>query len=95
MTSSATMLILLGVGAVLAIFLLLPSSAERTAIEPVPVQPVTSASMAAPAVDAGPDRTVGERETVKLSGEGYGPDGTAITKLDISLVIPVRYAATS
>ena len=90
MSSSSTMLILLGVGAVLAIFLPLLSPAEQTATEPVPVQPVTSASIGAepvsrtpgaPVVHAGLDRTVGERETVKLNGEGYGPGRTAVTYL--------------
>lgn len=32
-------------------------------------------------VHAGLDRTVGERETVKLNGEGYGPGRTAVTYL--------------
>jgi len=81
MNSSSTTLILLGVGAVLAIFLLLLSPAKQTATEPVPVQAVTSASIGVPVVHAGLDRTVGERETVKLNGEGYGPGGTAVTYL--------------
>ena len=81
MSSSLTVLILLGVGAVLAIFLLLPGPAEQAAIEPVPAHPVASASIGVPVVDAGRDRTVGERETVKLSGEGYGPSGTVVTYL--------------
>lgn len=90
MSSSSTMLILLGVGAVLVIFLLLLSPAEQTATELVPVQPAASTSSGvepvsrvtgAPVVNAGLDRTVGEWETMRLSGEGYGPGGTAVTYL--------------
>ena len=83
MGSSSTMLILLGVGAALVIFLLLLGPAEQTATEPVPIQPVASVSQTAgvPVVHAGLDRTVGERETVKLDGQGYGPDGTVVTYL--------------
>jgi hypothetical protein len=90
MSSSSTMLILLGVGAVLAIFLLLVSPAEQTATEAVPAQLATSMTIGAepvsratgaPVVNAGPDRTVGERETVELSGEGYGATGAAVAYL--------------
>jgi hypothetical protein len=90
MSTTSTLLILLGVGAVLAIFFLLLSPAEQTGTEPVPASSVTSVSIdpestlrtvGVPMVHAGLDRTVGERETVKLNGEGYGPGGTAVTYL--------------
>jgi hypothetical protein len=90
MSSISTLLILLGVGAVLAIVLLLPSPVEQTAAEPVSIQPVTPVSIGVepvsrtaevPVVHAGLDRTARERETVKLNGEGYGPGGTALTYL--------------
>lgn len=90
MSTTSTILILLGVGAVLAIFLLLLSPAERTAIEPATASSVPPAAIGSestpgtagvPMVHAGLDRTVGERETVKLSGEGHGPGGTALTYL--------------
>lgn len=77
MSSSSTIWILLGVGVVVAIFLLALSPVERTATEPEPVgiEPM-SETIAAPVADAGPDRVVGERETILLDGKGYTPRGT-------------------
>jgi hypothetical protein len=88
MNTSSIMWILLGVGAAVVIALLLLSPAKQPSTEPV--QPVAatpigvgpaSRTVGIPVVDAGPDRTVGERETVKLSGEGTVPGGGAVTYL--------------
>ena len=93
MTSSSTMWILFGVGAVLVIVLLLLGPMEESATAPMMEQveqPAASTTIGAepvsravgiPTVNAGPDRTVGERERVKLSGEGYSPTGAAVTYL--------------
>ncbi len=89
MSSNSTILIIAGVGvALLALLLLLGSSPEpTTAVGPVPVpvstepsyMAIVSPSSSAPVVHAGLDRTVGERERVELSGEGYDPSGLPVT----------------
>jgi len=93
MDSSSTIWVLLAVGAALVIALLLLGSTEETASGPAVAEtesPVSSVSIGidpvvrvvgVPSVSAGLDRTVGERETVRLSGEGYSPDGSALTYL--------------
>lgn len=90
MSSSSIMWIVLAVGAALVVALLLLSPAEQATTESVPGQlvaaaptgvvPVSRAS-GVPVVHAGPDRAVGERETVRLDGEGYDPAGAAVTYL--------------
>jgi len=88
MNSNSTLLVLLAVGAVLAVLLLFGSAPDTTdttgasASTPTPSRPLASetpvvATSAAtvPVVDAGPDRTVNEREDVRLSGSGYDPAG--------------------
>lgn len=88
MSSSSTIWIFLGVGAVLAVLLLLLSPTEQATTESVTQQQVPAALIGAepvsrtigiPVVSVGPDRAVGERETVQLSGEGHGADGGALT----------------
>ncbi len=90
MNSSSTLLVLLGVGAVIALLLLMAGPAEQTAADPVAAQPIPAASIGAepisrsigaPAVDVGPDRTVGERETIELNGTGTLPGGGALSYL--------------
>jgi len=90
MTTGSTMWIFIGVAAVAAIVLLLLNPAQRTANEPTPIPSTTvttagveraSWSAEAPMVNAGPDRTLGEREIIRLQGEGAMPGGGAVTFL--------------
>jgi hypothetical protein len=90
MSSSSTMWILLGVGAALLVALLLLGPAGSTVSGPGVDQPVASTSVGTesvtrtvgpPIVDVGPDRTVGERETVQLNGQATVPGGGAVTYL--------------
>ncbi len=88
-SSNSTILIIAGVGvALIALLLLLGSSPEPTTEIGVVSPPVSSGepyaaivspSASAPVVHAGLDRTVGERERVELSGEGYDPSGLPVT----------------
>ncbi len=86
---NSTILIIAGVGVALLALLLLLGSGEQAAPEPVVARaPGTSLVLAPtphtaapPVVHAGLDRTVGERETIELSGEGYDPSGRAVTYL--------------
>jgi len=88
-SSNSTILIIAGIGvALIALLLLLGSSLEpmtETGVIPPPVSTVAppaaivSPSPSAPVVHAGLDRTVGERERVELSGEGYDPSGLPVT----------------
>ena len=90
-SSNSTILIIAGIGVgLLALLLLLGSSPEP--VTPVgvvappvlsgePYVPVVSASSSTPVVHAGLDRTVGERERVELSGEGFDPSGLPVTYL--------------
>ena len=89
MSGNSTILIIAGVGvALLALLLLLGSSPEPITdmgVTPAPAaigeayMRVVSPSTSALVVHAGPDRTVGERERVELSGEGYDPSGLPVT----------------
>ena len=89
--SNSTILIIAGIGVgLLALLLLLGSSPEPvtpvgTVASPVlsgePYVPVVSPSFSTPVVHAGLDRTVGERERVELSGEGFDPSGLPVTYL--------------
>ena len=88
MSAGSTLWILLAIGAALVVGMLLLSPAEPSATEPV--KQVASTSIVAepagpatgtPVVNAGSDRTVGERETIELKGDGYDPAGTAVTYL--------------
>jgi len=90
MSSNSSMWILLAAGAAVLIALLLLGPVERTSTESVSVaQPIAtsisaeraSAPRGAPVAHAGPDQTVGERETVQLRGEGYSPGGGAVSYL--------------
>ena len=88
MSNNSTILIIAGIGVgLLALLLLLGSSPEPTTDVGVITPPVVtneaymtvaSPSSAAPVVHAGLDRTVGERERVELSGEGYDPSGLPV-----------------
>jgi len=88
-SSNSTILIIAGIGlALIALLLLLgprPEPTTNTAVAPPPtstVEPyaaVRSSSSSAPVVHAGLDRTVGEREIIELSGEGYDPRGLSVT----------------
>lgn len=90
MTSNSTFLIIAGVGvALLALLLLLGSGSdtvpapEAAISESVVSRAAPAAIMASPAnsvpvVHAGLDRTVDERETFALSGEGYDPSGLPV-----------------
>lgn len=86
----STTWILVGVGVVLlALLLLLGSNSEpttQTAVAPATTTTIqgsqrvaASGAMSVPVVHAGLDRTVGERETIQLSGEGYDPSGLPVT----------------
>ena len=88
MSSNSMIWILLAVGAVAVALLLLGSTpdsavpAETIASTPTtPSSPTTEAavsiasSAALPVADAGADRTVYEREDVRLDGRGYDPSG--------------------
>ncbi len=86
MSSSSTMWILLGAALLVALLLLSPT--EPKVSEPAVDLPVASTSVGteavtqtigAPVVDVGPDRTVGERETVRLNGQVTVPAGGAVT----------------
>jgi len=87
--SNSTILIIAAVGVgLLALLLLLGSSPEPTTdigVVPPTVSTeqsymrVVSPSSSTPVVHAGLDRTVGERERVELSGEGYDPTGLPVT----------------
>jgi len=87
MNSSATMWMLLGVGAAVVIVLLLLGAtkpdASPASTQPLPTAPVTaepvSRAIGVPTAHAGPDRIVGERETIQLAGEGTVPGGGAVT----------------
>jgi len=90
MNSSSTMWMFLGVGVAVLILLLLAGPAEQTATAPGSTTPLPTASVAgesasrvigAATADAGPDRTVGERETIELFGRGAVPGGGAVTYL--------------
>jgi len=88
-SSNSTILIIAAVGVgLLALLLLLGSSPEPTTdigVVPPTVSTeqsymrVVSPSSSTPVVHAGLDRTVGERERVELSGEGYDPTGLPVT----------------
>lgn len=89
MSSNSTILIIAGIGVgLLALLLLLGSTPEPTTDVggvPAPVSTgesymrVVSPSSSPLVVHAGLDRTVGERERVELSGEGYDPSGLPVT----------------
>ena len=90
---NSTFLIIAGVGvALLALLLLLGSGSEPAPVaDVIPTTSTTtnttatsSASMESTyystlVVHAGLDRTVGEREQIELSGEGYDPRGLPVT----------------
>ncbi len=85
-----SMWILVGVGAALILALLLLSPAEQAATDPVIEPPIATTEIGAepvsravgvPWVNVGPDRTVGERETIRLTGEAAIPGGGAVTYL--------------
>ncbi|MFC2079255.1 hypothetical protein ACFLSZ_04675 [Candidatus Bipolaricaulota bacterium] len=88
-SSNSTILIIAGIGvALIALLLLLGSGPEQpteSGVSPPPVSGVEPYMVAPPltssalVVHAGLDRTVGERETIKLSGEGYDPRGLPVT----------------
>ncbi|MBU1049272.1 hypothetical protein KKG90_04525 [Candidatus Bipolaricaulota bacterium] len=90
-SSNSTILIIAGIGVgLLALLLLLGSSPDPAAdvgvSAPATSTTATYASVVSsvsstPVVDAGLDRTVGERERIELSGEGYDPSGSAVTYL--------------
>ena len=90
-SSNSTILIIAGVGvALIALLLLLASSPEPTTdtgasappiSEAAPYAATASSSSSVPVVHAGLDRTVGERERIELSGEGYDPSGLPVTYL--------------
>jgi len=71
--------ITIGIAAVLAAILLwnapMEPSATAEVTSPPPSHEVPSPSGRAPVVEAGEDRVVIERESVRLTGEGYDPDG--------------------
>lgn len=84
----STLLLIAGIGvAVILLFLLLGNPEPQAVTEPVTAAASESVTQAVgttrtasnPVVHAGPDQTVGERETVRLSGEGYDPTGLAVT----------------
>jgi len=86
MNSSSIFLILGAVAVVLALLLLAPASPEPTTT-PIAVQTTPSGLVGAetiprpvgtPMVDAGPDRTVRERETIELNGTVNVPGGTVV-----------------
>jgi hypothetical protein len=85
MTNSSTILIITGVGvALLALLFLMGPSPEPASQQSVQQDSTTTTGSAsyytlAPVVDAGPDRTVGERETFQLAGTGYDPNGLPVT----------------
>jgi len=88
-SSNSTILIIAGIGVgLLALLLLSGSSSEPTTnvgVVPPPVSTgasyvtVVSPVSSVPVVHAGLDRTVGERERVELSGEGYDLSGSPVT----------------
>jgi hypothetical protein len=88
-SSNSTILIITGIGvALIAVLFLLGSNPEPTTETDVVLPPVAavesyaavvSPSSSVPVVHAGLDRTVGERERVELSGEGYDPSGLPVT----------------
>lgn len=88
-SSNSTILIIAAVGVgLLALLLLLGSTPQQTmdsgavptAVSTEPsYRKVVSPSSSTPVVHAGLDRTVGERERVELSGEGYDPAGLVVT----------------
>jgi hypothetical protein len=84
--------ILVGIGVVLLALLLLSGSnsepATQTTVDPEASTTIqgsqtvaTTGSTSVPVVHAGLDRTVGERETIQLLGEGYDPSGLPVTYL--------------
>ena len=85
-----SMWILVGGGIALVIALLLLGSPEQAATDPA-LEPQIAATTAgaepvspevgSPWVNVGPDRTVGERETIRLAGEAVIPGGGAIAYL--------------
>ena len=89
MSSNSAILIIAGIGVALIALLLLfgpsPEPATDTGVVPPPISTaepyvaVRSSSSSAPVVHAGLDRTVGEREIIELSGEGYDPSGLPVT----------------
>jgi len=88
-SSNSTILIIAGIGVgLLALLLLLGSSPEPVTQVGVVAPPVSTGASyvtvvspvsSAPVVRAGPDRTVGERERVELSGEISDPSGLPVT----------------
>ena len=87
MSSNSTILVIAGIGvALIALLLLSGSSSEPVTEAGVVPTPISTAepnvairSSSAPVVRAGHDRTVGEREIIKLSGEVYDPSGLPVT----------------
>lgn len=87
MNGNTLLLALVGLGVILAVLLLFPAG-EPVVNSPSVLpgetsgtssQQVHGASVAQyPIVEAGEDRTVGEREAVRLSGIGYDPSGAAV-----------------
>ena len=87
-SSNSTILIITGIGMALIVLLLLLGSSPEPTTEIGVVPPPESAleftapvrsPASVPVVHAGFDRTVGEREIIELSGEGYDPSGLPIT----------------
>ncbi len=88
----STIWILAGIGVVLLALLLLGGPGLETAtqttaatVESTTIQGTqsvaASGTTSVPVVHAGLDRTVGEREVIQLSGEGYDPNGLSVTYL--------------
>jgi hypothetical protein len=85
--NSSTIFLALGVVVVIAALLLLSPAPEQTTtpvtVASTPSGVVGSEPISRPVgtarVDAGPDRTVGERETIELSGSVSLPSGGAVT----------------
>jgi len=80
MNSSSTLLILGVVGVVIALLLLAPATTQSPELGPgvpstsIGAEPI-SRTVGTPTVNVGPDRTVGERETIELSGTVHVPGG--------------------